>query len=293
MKGRQRLSHEWNQQALIHAARTLQGAGRVLPFSVYSSVKEQKIVNVPIIRPMLICVLDGSKRLGSKGEIVCPRGSFIVLSNHPSINMRNIPGDGEYLALIVEFEHDDFDCLPPKAARTVPFVQGEIGPVFEKTLQQFVEWAAFAPQAIWAARRREILQLIYHLGHVQVSAVMEPPSLSHRLHSMICVEFGIEMGADVLASRLALSESTLRRKLAAEGTTLQAIKDRARLGHGLHLVQTTFEPIGRVAERCGYQSQSRFTDKFKQFFGITPSELRKTRMRDEDRALLRRLPTND
>jgi AraC-like DNA-binding protein len=35
-----------------------------------------------------------------------------------------------------------------------------------------------------------------------------------------------------------------------------------------------------VAERCGYQSQSRFTDKFKQFFGVTPTELRKTRMRD-------------
>jgi len=256
----------------------MQVAGAPLPFSVYSSVREQKIVNVPIIKPMLICVLDGSKRLGSQGEIVCPCGSFIILSNRPGINMRNIPGEGEYLALILEFEHDDFECLPPKTGKTVPFVKGELGPVLEKTLQQFVEWSAFAPRAMWAVRRREILQLVHHLGYDQVGAVIEPPSLSHKLHAIISTDIANDMNADALASRLALSESTLRRKLASEGVTLQAIKDRARLGYGLHLVQSTFEPIGRVAERCGYLSQSRFTDKFKQFFGVTPTELRRTRM---------------
>lgn len=266
---------------LIRTAKQLQETGAPLPFSVYSSIREQKIVNVPIIRPILICVLDGSKRLGSQGEIVCPSGSFIILSNHPAINMRNIPGDGEYLALIVEFDHDDFNCLPPKTSRAVPFVQGQLEQVLEKTLQQFVEWGAFAPQAMWPARRRELLQLIFHLGYAQVCAVIEPPSLSHKLHGMVSADLTDDLSAEVLASRLAMSASTLRRKLAAEGASVQAIKDRARLGYGLHLVQSTFEPIGRVAERCGYQSQSRFTDKFKQFFGVTPTELRKTRMNDQ------------
>lgn len=265
---------------LKRAAKLGLEAGTTLPFSVYSSVREQRIVNVPIIKPTLICVLDGSKRLGRQGEIECPSGSFIILSNHPSISMRNIPGDGEYLALIVEFEHEDFTCLPPKTSRTVPYVQGELAEAFVKTLQQFVEWSAFAPQAMWTARRREILQLVYHLGHAQVCAVIEAPSLSNKVHGLISADLANDMSVDVLASRLALSESTLRRKLAKEGATLQAIKDRARLGYGLHLVQSTFEPIGRVAERCGYQSQSRFTDKFRQCFGVTPSELRKTRTRD-------------
>lgn len=251
-----------------------------MPFSVYSSVREQRIVNVPIVKPTLICILDGCKKLGSKGEIECKTGTFVLLSNHPSINMRNIPGDGEYLALIVEFEHEDFRCLPPRSGRTASYLQGAIGEAFHKTLEQLVEWSDFAPPAMWAVRRKEILQLIYHLGYEQVSALAEPPSLSHKLYAMISADFAIDITADVLAARLALSESTLRRKLAAEGTTLQEIKDRARLGYGLHLVQSTFDPIGRVAEKCGYQSQSRFTDKFKQFFGVTPTELRKTRMHD-------------
>lgn len=255
--------------------------GKPLPFSIYSSVKEQKIVNVPIIKPMLICVLDGSKKLGSPGEIECPFGSFIILSNRPSISMRNIPGDGEYLALIVEFEFEDFHCLPPSSGKAAPFVQGRIDQVFLNTLQQFVEWSAFAPPALWRVRRQEILQLVYHLGYEQVSAVVEPPSLSHKVHGIISANVAADLNAGEVAARLALSESTLRRKLSAEGATLQAIKDRAKLGYGLHLVQTTFAPVGRIAEKCGYQSQSRFTDKFKQLFGTTPTELRKTRMRDE------------
>jgi len=267
-------------QSLIFAAKELQEAGGVLPFSVYSSVREQRIVNVPVIKPMLICVLDGSKKLGSQGEIDCPSGSFVILSNHPSITMRNIPGDGEYLALIIEFEYDDFSCLPPRSSRSAPFVQGDIDATLQGTLKQFVEWSSFAPQAMWRGRRQEILQLIYHQGYEQVSAVIEPPSLSHKIHGIIVGDAAHSLHADELASRLAISESTLRRKLAAEGTSLQAIKDRARLGLGLHLVQTTFDPVGRIADRCGYQSQSRFTDKFKQLFGVTPTELRKTRMRD-------------
>ena len=251
-----------------------------LPFAVYSSVKEQQILNVPIIKPLLICVLDGRKRLDGDGGIDCAAGSFVFLSNKPRIDMRNIPGGAEYFALLVEFEFEDFNCLPPKHARTEPFVQGAIEPALMKTLQQFVEWAAFAPPAMWGMRRQEMLRLLSHLGHAQVNAIAEPPSLSHKLHGLVCADLTTDLNADVLAARLALSESTLRRKLAAEGTSLQAIKDKAKLSYGLHLVQTTFEPIGRVAERCGYQSQSRFTDRFKQFFGVTPTELRKTRLRD-------------
>ncbi|WP_462154574.1 helix-turn-helix domain-containing protein [Pseudoalteromonas piscicida] len=53
-----------------------------------------------------------------------------------------------------------------------------------------------------------------------------------------------------------------------------------KLGHGLHLIQTSYEPIGLIAEKCGYSSSSRFTDRFKQLYGLTPSALRKTRMSD-------------
>jgi AraC-like DNA-binding protein len=270
-----------SEQLAASALRVAEENG-TLPYAVYSSVREQRIFNVPIVKPLLICVLGGRKTLGRGEPLDCPAGSFILLSNRTGIDMRNIPDDGEYFALLIEFEFEDFHCLPARAARAraTPFVQGALVPALQKTLQQFVEWSAFAPRAMWGVRRQEILQLLHHLGHDRIASVVEPPSLSHKLHSIFSADPATELSAETLASRLAVSMSTLRRKLAAEGSSLQEIKDRARLSHGLHLVQTSQDPIGRVAERCGYQSQSRFTDKFKQQFGVTPTELRRTRLRD-------------
>lgn len=267
-------------QKLILSSKQVLQEKEQLPFSVYTSVKEQHILNVPIIKPLLICVLDGCKKLGKKNEIDCPAGNFIFLSNSPNVNMRNIPDGAEYFALLIEFDFKDFDCFISRQIKTETFFQGKIDSILQQTLQQFVEWSVFAPPDIWFIRRQEILQLIYRLGYEQVSAIVESPSISHKLHSIISADISDDLGADYLSSRLAMSKSTLRRKLNAEGTSLQAIKDRAKLSYGLHLVQTSLEPIGRIAERCGYLSQSRFTDKFKQLFGIAPTELRKTRMRD-------------
>ncbi len=267
-------------QTLIQSAKAVLAEHSSLPFSIYSSVKEQRIVNVPIIKPLLVFVLDGCKELGENSDIHCPAGRFVFLSNSSKVNMRNIPGGTEYFALLIEFDYEDFDGLAHQTAKTQSYIQGEIDPLMHHTLQQFIEWATFAPSHLWALRRQEILQLLYHQGHQQICAIAEPPSLSHRLHNMITRHIAEDLGAEELSLQLAMSESTLRRKLQAEGTSFQSIKDRARLGYGLHLVQTQLDPIGRIAEQCGYSSQSRFTDKFRQLFGMTPSELRKTRLLD-------------
>lgn len=271
-------------QRLIEAAKTQLKTNKPLPFSVYSSAKIQHLVNVPMIKPLLILVLSGSKELGDNSEIACPSGTFIFLSNSPQITLRNVPANEEYFAILIEFDYADFDGLARNLARkttkTESYFQGQINTVLEQTLLQFIEWSAFSPQALWPIRRQEILQLLFHLGYEQVGAIMESPLLSHKLHGIISAHIADDLDATGLASMMAMSESTLRRKLNAEGTSLQQIKDRARLGYGLHLIQTTDDPIGRIAEVCGYQSQSRFTDRFKQHFGMTPSDLRKTRMLD-------------
>ena len=266
-------------QGLIDLAKSAAYEGRQLPFAVYSSLKEQRILNAPIVKPLLIFVLAGVKQLGRDDEIICPTGGFLFLSNMPNIDMRNIPGD-EYCALLVEFEFGDFDQFKGKRRSDKRVVQGQINDVLQKTLKQYIEWSLFAPQELWRFRREELLQLIYLSGYEDVSAIAGYSSLSHQIHDIVSECIMDDWSADRLSTRLAVSESTLRRKLSAEGTNIKSVINRTKLGYGLHLIQTTMEPIGRIAERCGYQSQSRFTDKFKQLFGITPSELRKTRVAD-------------
>lgn len=251
-----------------------------LPFSVYSSIKEQNLLNVPIVKPLLIIVLNGDKELGKDPQLTCHAGDFVFLSSNPAINMRNVPKGKEYLALLIEFDYQDFNGLQVSTLNKQSYCIGKTTASLEKCLQQFVESSQWAPQQICSLRKREIIALLCHIGYKDILSMLGNPKIGHRLHDMFCKQNFHQLSIEEICSQLAMSESTLRRKLKAEGTSVQEIKDQARFGLGLHLLQTTHYPIVLIAEKCGYKSQSRFTDRFKGRFGLTPSELRKTKMED-------------
>lgn len=251
-----------------------------LPFSVYSSIKEQSLLNVPIVKPLLIVVLSGNKVLGRDNELTCHAGEFIFLSDSPAINMRNIPNAQEYFALLIEFDYQDFDGFQTSGFNNKHYCIGKTTSLLESCLQQFVESSQWAPKQLWSLRKREIIELLCFMGHKEILSMVGQQKIGHRLHDLFCEQRFNELSMAHICNQLAMSESTLRRKLKFEGTSLQEIKDQARLGLGLHLLQTTHHSIGSISQECGYQSQSRFTDRFKGLFGLTPSELRKTKLAD-------------
>nr|WP_086938732.1 helix-turn-helix transcriptional regulator [Thaumasiovibrio occultus] len=249
-----------------------------LPFSVYTSVKEQVLRNVPIAKPLFIMVLSGSKTLGPKDKITCPFGEFIFLPASSSINMRNIPANSNYLALLIEFEHADFDGLQVNAVSENDHYIGRACPTLNHCLHQFVEASLWASPTILSLRKRELLTLLAELGHGEILGLLATPRLTDQIHDMFIAAEQFELTNQQICSALAMSESTLRRKLKLEASSVQEIKDNARLGLALHLLQTTRLPMGAISEKCGYQSPSRFTDRFKRHFGLTPSALRKTQL---------------
>jgi len=267
-------------QKLKERLRKLAEEDQSLPFSIYCSIEDQLLLNVPILKPLLICVLDGKKELQSDTTSVCNSGDFIFLANTPKIDMRNISLGEEYFALLIEFDYQDFSIFEYQAGQSQDYFNGQVDDALMITLSQFIDWAPSVPQTMWQHRRKEILQLLYHSGYKQVRHIVEPPSLTHRVEQFINANKQNDLGLENVASSLAMSESTLRRKLSQENTNFQSIKDRVKLGYGLHLLQSTATSIGIIAEQCGYQSQSRFTDKFKSLFGLTPSELRKTKIKN-------------
>jgi len=265
---------------LLSTIKNVLNEKRDQPFSVYSSIKEQKLLNVPIAKPLLIVVLSGDKELGVNNELICHAGDFIFLSDSPSINMRNIPKGKEYFALLIEFDYQDFDGLQINATNKKDHLIGKTTPDLEKCLQQFVAFALWAPQKMWSLRKREIISLLCHMGHVEILSLLGSLQVKDRLHEMFINQGFHELTIEHICEQLAMSESTLRRKLKLEGTSVQQVKDQARLGLALHLLQTSRHSIGVIADKCGYQSQSRFTERFKRRFGLTPSQLRKTKMTD-------------
>lgn len=78
-----------------------------------------------------------------------------------------------------------------------------------------------------------------------------------------------------LAGReLAMSEATLRRRLAAQNLRFDALLLEVRMHHAMALLQTTGWSIPMVAEACGYQAHARFSSRFRERYGCPPSHVR-------------------
>ncbi|MBB6523692.1 helix-turn-helix transcriptional regulator [Pseudoteredinibacter isoporae] len=257
----------------ISAAKAALAKHNKLPFSLYSAAREQKLLNVPITNPLLILVLSGSKEID---HLVLTPGKFIFLSNTPKLNMRNIPNPGNYFSILIEFQSSDFLDFPRTDNAETHYIQGPVDTPLETLVLQFIEWASLAPEEILHHRRKEILHLLHHSGYKNVGNLAEIDNFSNRVKNIIQSDYSREWAAEDLALKLNMSQSSIRRRLQTENNSIQAIRKQAKLSHGLHLVQTTAYSIGNIAEHCGYQSQSRFTDQFKALFGMTPSELRKS-----------------
>jgi AraC-like DNA-binding protein len=77
-----------------------------------------------------------------------------------------------------------------------------------------------------------------------------------------------------VASAFAMSEATLRRKLADEGTSLSTILVDARMSFALTLLQSTTQPVTQIALAVGYQTPSQFAVRFRDRFGFVPTSVR-------------------
>jgi AraC-like DNA-binding protein len=71
-----------------------------------------------------------------------------------------------------------------------------------------------------------------------------------------------------------MSASTLQRRLREFDVTVGDLVRETRLEVALMLLQSTSMPVGEVAQRCGYDSHSRFSAAFRTRYGFLPSYLR-------------------
>ncbi|MGD3110739.1 AraC family transcriptional regulator [Streptomyces sp. YGL11-2] len=79
--------------------------------------------------------------------------------------------------------------------------------------------------------------------------------------------------ADV-AARLAVSPATLRRRLQAEGTSYQRLKDAVRRDAAITALTAGREPIAELAARIGFSEDTAFHRAFRRWTGTTPGAYR-------------------
>jgi len=79
---------------------------------------------------------------------------------------------------------------------------------------------------------------------------------------------------DDAAATLRISTRTLKRRLAAAGTTFQRLRDEVQFELACQLLRSTTIPTGQIASIVGYSESSSFNRAFKRWAGVPPAEWR-------------------
>jgi len=81
-------------------------------------------------------------------------------------------------------------------------------------------------------------------------------------------------GLDDIAREFHMASTTLRRRLGAEGTSYQGIKDELRRDSAIHYLCTSSMSVAAIGGLVGFQEPSAFRRAFKIWSGVQPSEYR-------------------
>lgn len=85
---------------------------------------------------------------------------------------------------------------------------------------------------------------------------------------------GLSIQITQIAEQMHYSERTLARHLQNENTSFLELKQHVSIEHAKFLLASTEDPICRISQACGYNSDSNFSRAFKNFTGKTPKRFR-------------------
>lgn len=249
-----------------------------------------EILRMRVDQPALIRVERGIKSVrGERGAAVrALPGQAIILQGNQTVDFTNSVPDGmhyeaRWLLFDVALLDDPYYASRAaliesvgknsSAVRLLSRVTGNLSLAFENAHQSLTADAGI-PDAVVRQRMLEVMHWLLEEGIVLRSAPVNP-SVSIKVRALIAGRLDCAWTAGRVAGELALSEATLRRRLAAENMSLSELPVDVRMSTALTLLQATTQPVSEIALAVGYESASRFAVRFRQRFGFAPMDVRR------------------
>lgn len=242
--------------------------------------QDQVFKRLFVSQPVLIVVQRGIKELRcSGGEFIIRSGESIAVAGSQTVDITTRLGErGGYQARWLVWDSalvaSHGAAYPRQAviAHALPVTQhaAELKLGFERALQAVED--ATIPEAVARHRVAELLLWIGANGGRFAPSQML--TLAMKIRHLIGQNLAGNWSANAVASAFAISEATLRRKLADEGTCLCDILVDARMTFALSLLQSTAQSVTQIALQVGYQTPSHFATRFRNRFGVPPTSIR-------------------
>jgi len=240
----------------------------------YCALTRERLKSVSLPRPIIGTVLSGAKEIW-RGEMPerLATGTLFVLPAGIALDIVNEPDEktGLYQSLIIEVEPD----ATPELGLLKPVVSGmpdscvvPLAPALVEAMLHATRAIADGPAgaAVRMARLSELLALLHDVPAAQPLFDM---SISERLSRLLRAGLDQDWTAARAAKTLGLSESTLRRRLAAEGGSFSTLLRLVRMEEARRLLAQG-ERSGVAALAVGYVSRTHFARAFRATFGDNP-----------------------
>lgn len=240
------------------------------------------MARILIEHPTLIVVRQGRKLLrGIDQDWHIDPGMAVALAADQRFDVVNTPDaeTGVYEAdwlvcapgIVTRFATGGVAGKPICDVHVLPSATKAFSDAFLRARQGIFEESE-VPRAAAIARIVEMLAWLDRSGgYFQCEG---SASVSRRVRLTLSENLGAKWTAPGVAEQLGISEASLRRRLAEEGTSFNRLLIDARMSRALTLLQVTDWPIIQIAFETGYESPSRFSVRFRERFGYCPSAVR-------------------
>lgn len=264
---------------LLAEMASLAGCERAEGYACITARREHGASSVEIPRPQFAILLEGHKQVRTAHQsLAFVPGDILLLTQRCRIDVVNRPDpdSGRYLSAIVPLcaevlaaaralWNEELPSAGPVMAR-LPLV--EHGAVLR-------QWRQSLQDGRYSEARLALATLVLTLcrqGHGNL-LLPQAPSLGEQIRDRIAAEPARDWQSRDVEEQFALSGATLRRRLAAEATSLRQLLTEARLAHGMQLLYTTDLPLKTVAARAGYRSVASFSKRFAEQYGLAPTDI--------------------
>lgn len=231
-----------------------------------------------IDQPTLVMVESGHKILhGEAGTFRIEAGEAVALAGGQSFDVSNYLGTApSYRARWLAWERGLLEQwrAPAAANRAQPVVAlGRVAPAFADafTALTLALDDTGLPDAVVGHRALEMLVWLEAAGRL----LLDDTTFAPRVRRLLAGDPAGEWRSAEVAGHFAMSEASLRRHLAAENASLSEILFDVRMSTALTLLQSTAQPVTRIAGEVGYQSPSQFAVRFRRRFGCSPTDIRR------------------
>jgi len=231
-------------------------------------------------QPALILLRRGRKTITIGSEtIVLSSGDAVAIAPGTVCDVRNETELGQFESTWIVFANPILSSMEKvlpnhnrlKSVAPLPKFGEEFLKSFERASKAIVLRDSI-PDIVAAHRMQELLAWLAYTGFVFSSETSS--DLRGKVRLTIGTQPEKNWTATDLARTFAMSPATFRRRLADQGQSFNDILIDVRMTTALTLLQVTDLPISQVAFQVGYESASRFSDRFKRRFGFSPTAVR-------------------